>query len=109
MDVLDGMAGHPWLVAALVAAAALFVYALVRRLLTLALFLLVVVVGLVAWFRLTGQEVPDDVDRLARGAGRVARGAVEQTGDLLRKGERVLDSSSALADSLRGLDSVSER
>jgi hypothetical protein len=100
MSWLQDLGNHPWLAGALVLVVALLVYALVKRLLTLAILLLVVVAALLAWFRLTGREVPDDVDRLARGAGRLARGAVEHTGEIIRQGEEALDTPPAAKDTL---------
>lgn len=100
MAWLQDLTGHPLLAAVLVVAVALLVFAVLKRLLKLALLLLLVVAALLAWFRLTGREVPEDVDRLARGASRVARGAVSQSGRLLEDGERALDSLPAPRDTL---------
>jgi len=100
-DLLAGLVRNPVMAALLVGVAALLVYALLKRLLKLALLLLVVVAALLAWFRLTGRDVPEDVDRLARGAGRVAKGAVERTGAMIETGQDVLDATRVAAgDSL---------
>lgn len=97
-DLFAGLVRHPVLAAVLVGVAALLVYAVVKRLLKLALLLLVVVAALLAWFRLTGREVPEDVDRLARGAGRVAKGAVERTGEMIETGQDLMDAGREAAE-----------
>jgi hypothetical protein len=98
MGLLDYLSGHPWQAAAAVALLALVVYALVKRLLKFALLALLVLAGLVAWFRLTGREVPEDVDQLARQAGKAAHSAVAKSGELIQKGEQELDKSKKAGD-----------
>jgi hypothetical protein len=88
----------PWLLALLIALAGLLIYAAVKRLIKLALLLLLVLAGVVAWFRVTHRQVPADVDRLARMAGQAAQQAVDRTGDLLRKGQDELDSARRSSD-----------
>lgn len=89
---------EPWLAAAVVALAGLLAYAVFKRLLKLALLVLLVLGGLVLWFRVTGREIPEDVDRLARHAGQAAQQAVDKTGDLLKKGQDELDKSRQSGD-----------
>lgn len=90
--MFDVLAGQPVTVLVAILVVALLVWALVKRLLKMAFFLLLCAAALVLWLKLSGQEVPEALDKAGRVAGRAASGAVEKGVEAYRQGEALRDS-----------------
>ncbi len=81
--LLEQLARHPLVAAGVLALAVLVVYALVKRLLVFALFLLLVLAGTLIWFRLVGYDMPKGLDKLGRTVGKAVEAAGDKGADLL--------------------------
>lgn len=81
--LLEQLARHPLVAAGVLALAVLVVYALVKRLLVFALFLLLVLAGALIWFRLVGYDMPKGLDKLGRTVGKAVEAAGDKGADLL--------------------------
>lgn len=90
--MIDLLMSQPLFALVGVVVAALLVWAVVKRLLKMALFLLLCLAGLLFWLKLTGQEVPSGLDAVGRAAGRAAKGAVEVGVEAYRSGAKEADS-----------------
>lgn len=81
--LLEQLGRHPLVAAGVLALAVLVVYALVRRLVVFALFLLLVLAGALVWFRLVGYDMPSGLDTLGRTVGKAVEAAGDKGADLL--------------------------
>jgi hypothetical protein len=90
--MFDLLTAQPMLVLVAILVVALMVWAVVKRLLKMALFLLLCLAALLMWLKLSGQEIPLALDKAGRVAGHAASGAVEKGVEAYRQGKAAKDS-----------------
>ena len=61
-----------------------------KRLFKLALMLLLIAGGVLAWYHLTERDMPVDVDKALKEVGRIAGQAAEKTSELIEEGGEAL-------------------
>jgi hypothetical protein len=90
MEYIQQLAEQPIVLGVILLLLVLIVYGVLKRLFKLALMLLLVAGGVMAWYHLTGREMPDEVNKALKEAGRIAGQAAEKTGELIEDGGEAL-------------------
>ena len=82
-DLLDSFSGNPLLAAGALALCVLVLYALLKKLFKVALFLLLLLAAVLVWFKVMGHELPDELGQVSRTMGKVVKQAGKTGGELL--------------------------
>ncbi len=85
-ETLLSLGSNPYVLAIVLLLAVVLFYGLIKRLFKLALAALLILAGVIIWFRVTGTEMPEPLEELSRHGEKVIETVKDEGGKLLEKG-----------------------
>ncbi len=84
---MEWIQANPWVFGIGLLLAVVLVYMMIKRLFKIALLVLLLLVAILVWARMTGHKLPKDLERLSQQGQELLEDAVEQGSELIDEGK----------------------